>query len=61
MLKYRCEKCDINLNLRTATLIVVNGEVKTKEAKCKCGKYMNEIKKEFQGWPNIIRNERNGK
>ena len=36
-------------------------EVKTKEAKCKCGKYMNEIKKEFQGWPNIIRNERNGK
>lgn len=61
MLKYRCEKCDVNLNLRTATLVVVNGEVKTKEAKCKCGKYMNEIKKEFKGWPNIIRNERNGK
>ena len=61
MLKYRCEKCETNLNIRKATMIIVDGKIQTKEAKCKCGKYMNEIEEEIKGWPTIIRNERNGK
>jgi|TARA_R110002012_G_scaffold259158_2_gene440448 hypothetical protein len=57
MFKYQCKECGIEKELRNATLVVVDGQVKTKEAKCKCGKYMQEIKKDFTGFPTIIRNE----
>jgi len=57
MFKYHCKPCNITKDLRNATLVVIEGKVRTKEAKCKCGEYMNEIKKDFDGWPTIIRNE----
>lgn len=56
MLKYLCS-CGETKNLTKATLEVVEGKVRTKEAKCKCGKYMQEIEKDFNGFPNIIRTE----
>ena len=40
-----------------ATLKVVNGKVRTKEAKCECGEYMQEVAKDFNGFPSIIRTE----
>ena len=56
MFKYIC-KCGENKELRKATLEVKDGEVHTKEAKCICGKYMQEVEKEFDGFPSLIRTE----
>lgn len=57
MLKYICNKCNLIKELTVATLIVVNDKVITKQAKCECGEYMQEVEKDFDGWPCIIRNE----
>jgi hypothetical protein len=58
MLKYQCNKCGETKDLMRATLEVVKGKVRTKEAKCKCGEYMQEIEKDFEGFTtNIIRTE----
>lgn len=56
MLKYIC-KCGNKKDLNKATLQVLEGKVQTKEAKCTCGKYMQEYSKEFGGFPNLIRTE----
>jgi hypothetical protein len=56
MLKYQC-KCGETKDLMRATLEVVEGKVRCKQAKCKCGEYMQEVEKDFNGMPNIIRNE----
>jgi len=57
MLKYICNKCSETKDLMKATLEVVEGKVRTKEAKCKCGEYMQEIEKDFDGFPCLIRTE----
>ena len=56
MLQYIC-KCGESLELHKATLEVKDGKVRTKEAECSCGKYMEEVEKDFDGFPSIKRNE----
>ena len=57
MLKYICNKCGETKDLMRATLEVVDDKVRTKEALCKCGEYMQEIEKDFDGFPCLIRTE----
>lgn len=57
MLKYVCNVCGNTRNLTKATLEVVDGKVRTREAQCECGAYMQEESKEFGGFPNIKRTE----
>tara|TARA_R110000744_G_scaffold130368_1_gene238034 strand:+ start:94 stop:324 length:231 start_codon:yes stop_codon:yes gene_type:complete len=57
MLKYQCNKCQATKDLSKATLEVVNGCVRTREALCSCGEYMQEVEKAFGGFPNIKRTE----
>jgi len=56
MLKYVCNCCNNTKELQKATLEVVDNKIRTREAKCKCGKYMQEVEKEF-GIPYLIRTE----
>ena len=57
MLKYICNKCGETKDLMRATLEIVKGKVRTTEAKCKCGEYMQEIEKDFDGFPSLIRTD----
>ena len=57
MLKYQCKKCEATKELSRATLEVVHGMVRTREALCECGEYMREIAKDFDGFPCIKRTE----
>ena len=57
MLNYVCNFCGNTRQLSKATLEVVDGKVRTREALCKCGEYMQEESKEFGGFPNIRRTE----
>ena len=57
MLTYICKKCNQKKQLNKATLEIVKNKIRTKEAKCKCGKYMVEIEKDFDGFPCLIRTE----
>ena len=57
MIKYICNKCGETKDLMRATLEVVDGKVRTKEALCDCGEYMQEIEKDFDGFPCLIRTE----
>ena len=58
MIKYICNNCNDTLELQKATLEVIKGKVVTKQAYCKkCNVYMQEIEKDFDGFPNLIRTE----
>ena len=57
MLKYICNNCGETKDLMKATLKVIDGKVRTKEALCECGEYMQEIEKDFDGFPCLIRTE----
>lgn len=57
MIKFKCKKCNKTKDLSKATLVVRDGKIVTKEALCECGEYMQEIEKEFGGFPSIIRTE----
>lgn len=57
MLKYQCNACGKTKDLSKATLEVIDGKVRTREALCECGEYMQEIAKDFQGFPSLIRTE----
>lgn len=58
MIKFVCKNCKNVKELQKATIKVIEGKVRTKEAKCKCGKWMQEIEKKFTGHTtNIIRTE----
>ena len=57
MLTYICEKCNCKKKLMKATLEIVKNKIRTKEAKCKCGNYMQELEKDFDGFPCLIRTE----
>jgi hypothetical protein len=57
MIKFVC-KCNEEIKeLQKATLKVIDGKVRTVEAVCSCGKYMQEFEKDFNGFPNLIRTE----
>jgi hypothetical protein len=57
MLKYICNNCGETKDLMKATLEVVEDKVRTKEALCECGEYMQEQEKDFDGFPCLIRTE----
>ena len=56
MINFIC-KCGESKQLTKVTIKVIDGKVKTQEAKCICGKYMQEESKDFSGFPDIIRTE----
>ena len=57
MFIYQCDICEKQKKIKKATLEIKDGAVRTKEAKCECGNYMQEVKKNFDGFPNLIRTE----
>ena len=57
MLKYICNNCGETKDLMRATLEIKEGKVRCKQAKCKCGEYMQEQEKDFDGFPSLIRTE----
>ena len=57
MLKYICNNCGETKDLMRATLEIKSGKVRCKQAKCKCGEYMQEAEKDFDGFPSLIRTE----
>ena len=57
MLKFQCNNCGKTKDLMKATIKVIDGKVRTVEALCDCGEYMQEVAKEFNGFPSLIRTE----
>ena len=58
MIKYICNTCDETKDLQKATIKVIDGKVRTQEAYCeKCKEWMQEIEKDFDGFPSLIRTE----
>ena len=56
MLNFKCKYCNKTKKLQKATLEIVDGKVRTREARCECGEYMQELSKEF-GVTYLIRTE----
>ena len=54
MTLYKC-KCGNTKELSVATIVYVDGDWQTKEALCKCGKYMDS--EPLEGMPSQIRTE----
>ena len=54
MTKYNCE-CGKTKELSKATVVYVDGDWETKEALCKCGKYMES--EPLEGMPSLKRTE----
>lgn len=57
MMIFQCKKCNKQKKLMKATLEIVDGKIRTKEARCECGNFMVEVKKQFDGFPSLIRTE----
>jgi|TARA_R110000824_G_scaffold348611_3_gene535347 hypothetical protein len=57
MINYTCNKCGAKKNLMRATIAVIDGKVRTKEAFCECGEWMQEEEKDFEGFPSLIRTD----
>ena len=58
MIKYICNKCNDTLELAKATIKVIDGKVRTEQAYCqKCDEWLQEIEKDFNGFPSLIRTE----
>ena len=57
MIKFICNTCNETKDLMRATLKEIDGKIRTVEALCKCGEYMQEIEKDFDGFPCLIRTE----
>tara|TARA_R110002020_G_scaffold122312_2_gene277614 strand:- start:650 stop:838 length:189 start_codon:yes stop_codon:yes gene_type:complete len=55
---FQCKKCGKQKKLLKATLEIVDEKIRTREAKCDCGKFMVEIEKDFDGFPSLIRTEK---
>ena len=54
MTRYKC-KCGKTKELSKATIVHVDGDWETKEALCKCGKYMDS--EPTEGMPSLKRTE----
>ena len=57
MIKFICTTCDATKELMKATIKVIDGKVRTEQAKCNCGEWMVEVEKDFDGFPSLIRTE----
>tara|TARA_Y100001938_G_C8001780_1_gene385107 strand:- start:295 stop:507 length:213 start_codon:yes stop_codon:yes gene_type:complete len=58
MATYQCKKCNEQLEIHKRTLVLREGKLVCKEAKCKCGEWMDQvITEEYNGLPDIQRNE----
>ena len=58
MLKYQCNKCEIQKEFSKVVMTVENGLVINVGTECpKCGEYMQEVAKEFNGFPQLRRTE----
>jgi len=58
MLIYQCNKCEIQKELSKVVMKVIDGRVVNIGTECpECGEYMQELAKDFEGFPNIIRTE----
>ena len=58
MLKYQCNKCEIQKELSKITMKIVDNKVCHIGSECpKCGEYMQEVQKAFGGFPSIKRTE----
>ena len=58
MIKYICNTCAETKELQKAIIKVIDGKVRTQEAYCKkCKDWMQEIEKDFDGFPSLIRTE----
>ena len=58
MIKFICNTCNETKDLMKATIKVIDGKVRTQEGYCeKCNEWMQEIEKDFDGFPSLIRTE----
>ena len=58
MLLYQCNKCEIQIQLTKVVMKVIDGKICNIGSECpECGEYMQEVEKEFGGFPNIRRTE----
>jgi hypothetical protein len=57
MIKFICNTCGETKDLMKATLKEIDGKIRTVEALCNCGEYMQEYDKSFKGFPSLIRTE----
>tara|TARA_R100001530_G_C4310509_1_gene152901 strand:- start:1018 stop:1287 length:270 start_codon:yes stop_codon:yes gene_type:complete len=57
MLKYQCNSCGEIKDLTRATIKVIDGKLRTEQAQCECGEWMQEVEKDFEGFPSIIRTD----
>ena len=57
MIRFICNSCGEAKHLMRATLKVIDGKIRTVEALCNCGEYMQEEEKDFDGFPCLIRTE----
>ena len=58
MIKYICNTCSETKELQKAIIKVIDGKVRTLEAYFKkCKDWMQEIEKDFDGFPSLIRTE----
>ena len=44
MARFKCEKCKLEKIILKQTLVFLDGEIRAKESKCKCGNYMKDLK-----------------
>ena len=45
MARFKCEKCKLEKIILKQTLVFLDGEIRAKESKCKCGNYMKDMTK----------------
>ena len=58
MIRFICNNCNETKDLMKATIKVIDGKVRTQEAYCeKCNEWLQEVEKEFDGFPSLIRTE----
>ena len=58
MINFVCNTCNDTKSLQKAIIKVIDGKVRTQEAYCeKCNDWMQEVDKDFDGFPSLIRTE----
>jgi len=58
VIKFICNKCNDTLELAKATIKNIDGKWRTEQAYCKkCNEWMQELEKDFNGFPSLIRTE----
>ena len=58
MLLFQCNKCEVQKQITKVIMKVIDGKICNIGSECpKCGEYMQEVEKEFGGFPNIKRTE----